>query len=48
MIFSIQFWLEVIIIIDMLFAWWHAKDQNICKVVIMCTAAICGMLSLCR
>lgn len=42
-----EFWLEVLIIIDLLMAWWYAKDRNVCKVVIMCTAAICGTMGLC-
>jgi hypothetical protein len=48
MIFSLKFWLAVFMLIDMLLAWQYANDRNICKVVILCTAAICGTLSLCR
>ena len=48
MIFSLKLWLAVFISIDLFSAWWYAKGQDICKVVIFCTAAICGMLSLCR
>lgn len=48
MIFSLKFWLAVFIFIDMLLAWQYANDRNICKVVILCTAAICGVMSLCR
>lgn len=48
MIFSLKFWLAVFIFIDLLSALYYANDRNICKVVIFCTAAICGMLSLCR
>lgn len=42
------FWLAVFMLIDLLLAWYYANDRDICKVVIFCTAAICGMLSLCR
>lgn len=48
MIFSLKLWLAVFISIDLFSAWWYAKSRDICKVVIFCTAAICGMLSLCR
>lgn len=47
MIFSIRFWLGVFGIIDLILAWQYAKDQDICKVVIMCTAAICCAIRLC-
>ena len=46
MIFSIQFWLAVFIFIDLFSAWWYANGRDIRKVVIMCTAAICGMIGL--
>ena len=48
MIFPLKLWLAVFIIIDLLLAWRYANNRDICKVVILCTAAICGMLSLCR
>lgn len=44
----ITFWIMVFAIIDLLIAWRYAKEQNICKTVIMCTALICIMISLCR
>lgn len=48
MIFSLKLLLAVFMLIDLLLAWRYANDRDICKVVIFCTAAICGMLSLCR
>lgn len=48
MIFSLKNWLAVFILIDLLLAWRYTNDRDICKVVIFCTAAICGMMSLCR
>lgn len=48
MIFSLKLLLAVFILIDLLLAWRHANDRDICKVVIFCTAAICGVMSLCR
>lgn len=48
MIFSLKICLAVFMLIDLLMAWRYAKGRDICKVVIFCTAAICGMLSLCR
>lgn len=48
MIFPLKLWSAVFIIIDLLLAWRYANNRDICKVVILCTAAICGMLSLCR
>lgn len=45
--FSLKPLLAVFIFIDLFLAWRYANDQNICKVVIFCTAAICSMLSLC-
>ena len=48
MIFSLKLLLAVFMLIDLLSAWRYANDRDICKVVIFCTAAICGMLSLCR
>lgn len=48
MIFSLKICLAVFMLIDLLSAWHYANDQDICKVVIFCTAAVCGMLSLCR
>ena len=48
MIFSLKLWLAVFISIDLFSAWRYANDRDICKVVIFCTAAICGMMSLCR
>lgn len=44
MIFSLKLWLAVFIFIDLFSAWWYAKGRDICKVVIFCTAAICGIL----
>lgn len=48
MIFLIKICLAVFMLIDMLLAWQYANDRNICKVVIFCTAAICGAMSFCR
>ena len=48
MIFSLKLWLAIFIFIDLFSALWYAKDRDICKVVIFRTAAICGMMSLCR
>nr|DAE45153.1 MAG TPA: hypothetical protein [Caudoviricetes sp.] len=48
MIFSLKLLLAVFILIDLLLAWRYANDRDICKVVIFCTAAICGVMSLCR
>jgi hypothetical protein len=48
MIFLSKLLLAVFMLIDMLLAWQYANDRNICKVVIFCTAAICGAMSFCR
>lgn len=48
MIFLSKLLLAVFMLIDLLLAWRYAKGRDICKVVIFCTAAICGMMSLCR
>lgn len=48
MIFSLKLLLAVFMLIDMLLAWQYANDRNIYKVVIFCTAAICGAMSFCR
>jgi len=48
MIFSLKLLLAVFMLIDLLLAWRYANDRDICKVVIFCTAAICGVMSLCR
>lgn len=48
MIFSLKLLLAVFILIDLLLAYRYANDRDICKVVIFCTAAICGVMSLCR
>lgn len=40
--------LGICVLSNLLFAYYHAVNHDICKVVIFCTAAICGMLSLCR
>lgn len=48
MIFLSKLLLAVFVLIDMLLAWQYANDRNICKVVIFCTAAICGAMSFCR
>lgn len=48
MLFLSKLLLAVFMLIDMLLAWQYANDRNICKVVIFCTAAICGAMSFCR
>lgn len=48
MIFSLKLLLAVFMLIDLLLAWRYANDRDICKVVIFCTAAICGVMSLCK
>ena len=48
MICSLKLLLAVFMLIDLLLAWRYANDRDICKVVIFCTAAICGVMSLCR
>lgn len=48
MIFSLKICLAVFMLIDLLLAWRYANNRDICKVVIFCSAIICGMLSLCR
>lgn len=48
MTFSLKLLLAVFMLIDLLLAWRYANDRDICKVVIFCTAAICGVMSLCR
>lgn len=46
MMFTVRFWLIVFILIDLLLAWWSAKCRDICKVIILCTVALGGMMSL--
>ena len=39
--------LGIFVLSNLLFAYCHAVNHDICKVVIFCTAAICGVMSLC-
>lgn len=40
--------LGIFVLSNLLFAYYHAVNHDICKVVIFSIAAICGMMSLCR
>ena len=46
MMLTVRLWLIVFISIDLLLAWRYAKCRDICKVIIFCTVALGGMMSL--
>lgn len=39
--------LGIFVLFNLLFAYYHAVNHDICKVVIYCATALCCMMSLC-